>query len=130
MKTVIRMFFKTLRVVIGPLMLLWEWISRPQGMARPPALQQKVDLQCQSLALYEYKTCPFCIKVRQEIRRLSLNVERIDAQTDGKNRSDLLGGGGQAKVPCLKITDPAGNTQWLYESSAIIKYLRARFLSA
>jgi glutaredoxin len=129
MKTIIRMFFKTLRVVIGPLMLLWEWISRPPGMARLPALQQKVDLQCQSLALYEYKTCPFCIKVRQEIRRLSLNVERIDAQTDGKNRSDLLDGGGQAKVPCLKIIDPAGNTQWLYESGAIIEYLRARFVS-
>jgi glutathione S-transferase len=30
-------------------------------------------------------------------------------------------------VPCLKITDQAGHHQWLYESGAIIEYLRGRF---
>jgi len=127
MKFVFRLFFKTLRVIIGPVMLLWEFVTRPKGLARQPALQEKVDQQCRDIVLYQYKTCPFCIKVRQEIRRLSLNIERLDAQKEGRNRDDLVHGGGQAKVPCLKITDQAGNSQWLYESGKIIEYLRGHF---
>lgn len=127
MKFVFRLFFKTLRVIIGPVMLLWEFVTRPKGLARQPALQEKVDQQCRNIVLYQYKTCPFCIKVRQEIRRLSLNIERLDAQKEGRNRDDLVHGGGQAKVPCLKITDQAGNSQWLYESGKIIEYLRGHF---
>jgi hypothetical protein len=36
-------------------------------------------------------------------------------------------GGGQAKVPCLKVTDQAGNSEWMYESGKIIAYLHGRF---
>jgi glutaredoxin len=127
MKFVIRLFFKTLRILIGPLMLLWEFASRPKGLVRPPAEQAKVDLQCRDLTLYQYKTCPFCIKVRQEMRALSLTIEQRDAQPAGIHRDELVRGGGQAKVPCLKITDQAGNSQWLHESGKIMDYLRGRF---
>ena len=130
MKTFIRFFFRSLRTVLGPVMLLKEKLTRPKGVARLPAAQQKVDQQCQSLALYQYQTCPFCIKVRQEISRLSLDIKRIDAQHEGADRQALLKGGGQTKVPCLKITDKAGKTQWLYDSEKIIAYLRGRFAPA
>ncbi len=130
MKPLIRTFFQTLRIVLGPFMLLRERLTRPTGLVRAPALQQTVDLQCGSLALYQYNTCPFCIKVRQEMRRLSLPIERRDAQKDAQNRADLLQGGGSVKVPCLRITDATGQSQWLYESGAIISYLRSRFAPA
>jgi len=130
MKTVVRAFFKTLRVILGPFMLLGEFVTRPKAMVRPAATQAEVEQQCSSIVLYQYKTCPFCIKVRQEMRRLALDVQQLDAQQPGANRDDLVRGGGKAKVPCLKITDPAGKTQWLYESGEIIKYLRSRFASA
>ena len=127
MKKIIRAFFKTLRLILGPFMMLSEFLRRPKGVIRPPVAQAEVDRQTGSLALYQYQTCPFCIKVRQEMRRLSLNVDKLDAQHEGKNRNDLLSGGGKAKVPCLKITDQAGQAQWLYESGEIINYLRGRF---
>lgn len=130
MKTIVRTFFKTLRLVLGPFVLLWEWLRRPRGVVREPAAQAMVNLQCASLALYQYTTCPFCIKVRQEMRRLSLPIERRDAQKNPAHRQALLQGGGAAKVPCLKITDAAGQSQWLYDSAAIIDYLRARFKPA
>lgn len=130
MKFFIRLFFKTLRMVLGPVMLLKENLTRPKGLSRPPAAQQQVDRQCQSLVLYQYKTCPFCIKVRQEIGRLSLKIQRIDAQHEGHDRKELLERGGQAKVPCLRITDPAGNSQWLYDSEKIRAYLQGRFSAA
>ena len=130
MKIIIRTFFKTLRIVLGPVMLLREKLTRPQGIVRSQAAQQSADLQCQALALYHYKTCPFCMKVRQEMARLSLNIQRVDAQPPGADRDALTHEGGQTKVPCLKITDAAGKSQWLYESDKIIGYLRGQFPAA
>ena len=127
MKFFIRLFFKTLRIVLGPVMLLKEAITRPKGLIRPQVAQDTVDQQCQLLALYQYKTCPFCAKVRQEMARLSLNITRIDAQHEGTGRQALMQQGGQAKVPCLKIADGAGKSEWLYDSDKIIGYLRGRF---
>ena len=130
MKFLVRNFFKALRIVLGPFMLLRERLTRPTGLVRAPELQQAVDQQCQSLALYQFTTCPFCIKVRQEMRRLSLPIERRDAQRDLKNRADLTQGSGATKVPCLKITDAAGQSRWLNDSAAIVTYLRGRFTPA
>ena len=127
MKTVIRTFFKTLRIVLGPVMLLKERLTQPAGVVREPAAQASVDQQCQSLALYQFSTCPFCIKVRQEMRRLSLPIEKRDAQHNSTHREALLEGSGATQVPCLKITDANGQTRWLQDSGAIVAYLRERF---
>lgn len=127
MKFIIRTFFRTLRVVLGPFMQLWEFATRPKGLVRTVDAQQAVNQQCQSLVLYQFTTCPFCIKVRQEMRRLSLPIERRDAQHNLSNREDLLKGGGAYKVPCLKVTGANGQNQWIYESGAIINYLKQQF---
>jgi glutaredoxin len=127
MKTVIRAFFRTLRLVLGPVMLLKERLTQPAGVQRAPEAQAAVDLQCQSLALYQFSTCPFCIKVRQEMRRLSLPIEKRDAQHNTANREQLLQGSGATKVPCLQITETNGQTRWLQDSAAIVAYLRERF---
>ena len=127
MKTVIRAFFRTLRIVLGPVMLLKERLTQPAGVQRAPAEQAAVDQVCQSLALYQFSTCPFCIKVRQEMRRLSLPIEKRDAQHHADNRNELMQGSGATKVPCLKITEADGQTRWLQDSTEIVAYLRGRF---
>ena len=127
MKWAIKIFFRTLHILLTPFILLWEVATTPKGVVRQQEEQQQVDQQCRNLVLYQFTTCPFCIKVRREIRRLSLNIELRDAQKNQKNRADLLQGGGEIKVPCLKITDAQGNSRWMYESSAIIQYLHQRF---
>ena len=127
MKLVIRVFFKSLRILLIPFMHLFEFVTTPRGMVRGDVAQQEVSQQCRNLALYQFTTCPFCIKVRREINRLSLPVELRDAQKNAQNRAALLQGGGQVKVPCLQIKDDKGNVQWLYESTAIIQYLHQRF---
>lgn len=122
-----KLFFRLLRAILGPFMLLKERLSRPQGIVRAPEDQAKVDAACQKLALYQFTTCPFCIKVRQEMRRLSLAVEFRDAQKSAQHRQALLTQGGSPKVPCLQITDDKGNVRWLYESGDIIRYLQQQF---
>ncbi|WP_310389157.1 glutathione S-transferase N-terminal domain-containing protein [Roseateles sp.] len=127
MKPLIRFFFRTLRVLLGPVMLLKERLTRPAPMQRAAAQQTEIDVQCASLALYQFKTCPFCIKVRREMDALALPIARLDAQHDERNRAALMQGSGATKVPCLKITEADGSVQWLGESGAIIAYLRGRF---
>jgi glutaredoxin len=121
------MFFRTLRLVLNPFMLLWAKLAKPKGIVRSSEAQQKIDLECGKLVLYHFKTCPFCIKVRHEMARLSLPIELRDAQHDAVHRADLEQGGGKYQTPCLKITDAQGNEQWMYESGDIIKYLQQRF---
>ncbi len=127
MKTAVRLFFRTLRIALGPFMLLWERLSRPRAVARLAQAQALVDAQCRDLALYEFRTCPFCIRVRQEMHRLALPIERRDAQHPGTRRDELVAGGGRAMVPCLRIAAAGGTVDWLYESGAIVAYLRERF---
>jgi len=123
----IKLFFRTLRLLLTPAMLLWAKLATPAGIKRTPEVQQGIDKACAKLALYHFKTCPFCIKVRHEMARLSLPIELRDAQHDPVHRADLEQGGGKIQAPCLQITEANGQIQWLYESSAIISYLQQRF---
>jgi len=113
--------------MMAPFMLLWEYVTTPKGIVRTPEAQQKTDMQTRNMALYQFRTCPFCIKVRRVIGELSLKIELRDAQNDAQHREALLQGGGRIKTPCLRITDEQGNSQWMYESADIIQYLRKQF---
>ncbi len=124
MKWIIRIFFRTLRRIIGPVMLLIDKLTTPKGVKHPFEKQQRLNQATQDIALYQFKTCPFCMKVRREIKRQSLNIELRDAQHDEHHREQLLNGGGQIKVPCLKIKNTDGEHHWVYESNEVIQYLK------
>lgn len=123
MKWLIRSFFKTIRAVVGPLMLVGDKLTTPRGISRPATEQQALDKATENLALYQFKTCPFCIKVRRHIKRLSLNIELRDARHNQVYRQELESGGGRIKVPCLRIAGQGSDPRWLYESDQIIQYL-------
>lgn len=122
-----RLFFRTVRLVLGPVLLISEKLSTPAGISRPQDVQIKIDERTRNLSLYQFKTCPFCIRVRKTINKLNLKIEHLDAQHDQAHREELLKNGGKIKVPCLRIIRQDGNVQWLYESGAIIKYLNEEF---
>ena len=127
MKSLIRLFFKTLRLILGPFLLLGYWLTQPRGIVRPEAEQHAVDARTRSLALYHFPTCPFCLKSRRVMRRLSLNIELRDAQNNETHRAALIAGGGKRQTPCLLITDASGQQTWLYESDAINAYFNREF---
>lgn len=127
MKLFFKVFFKIIRLIIGPIILFIDWVTTPKGIKRPEDEQQKIDQQVSKLILYQFKTCPFCIKVKRNNKRLALKIETRDAQHNPTHREELLQGGGQIKVPCLKIIDDKGNDSWLYESNNILHYLQERF---
>jgi glutaredoxin len=127
MRLFFKYFFKTAQYIIGPIILLWDKLNPPRSMVRSPEEQRQVDASSNNLVLYQFKMCPFCVKARRAIKRLSLKIETRDALREESSREELLTGGGKIKVPCLRIADDAGNTTWMYESSDIIAYLQERF---
>lgn len=130
MKSLIRLFFRTVRRLVTPFLLLGDRLAQPRAIERPSARQQAVDARTRALALYHFPACPFCLKVRRTMRRLSLNIELRDAQHDAAHRDALVAGGGRRQVPCLLILDANEQRTWLYESDAINAYLNREFAAA
>lgn len=116
-----------IRWFIGLLILFFDRVTTPRGIKRDPASQLLIDQQTLKLSLYQFKACPFCIKVRRAMKRQSLSIQTLDAKRDSTARQELLQHGGKVKVPCLKIEDDQRNVSWLYESKEIIRYLEQRF---
>lgn len=71
--------------------------------------------------LYEFKACPFCIKVKRYLRSRNISLILVDAKNK-QNEKELINGGGKRKVPCLYYLDNQ-TPQWLYESSDIIEFI-------
>ncbi|MCW8932744.1 MAG: glutathione S-transferase N-terminal domain-containing protein [Gammaproteobacteria bacterium] len=127
MRIFFKIFFKTLRFILEPFILLWDKLSVPKGVERSQEEQEKIDQKTQNLSLYQFNSCPFCIKVRRQVKRQSLNIPLLDAQHNQQHREELLKGGGEVKVPCLKLVSDTGEVSWMYESNDIIQYLKDNF---
>jgi glutathione S-transferase len=72
--------------------------------------------------LYYSKYCYFCQKVSVFLAGREHSVEMMNT-SDPKHHLELLKGGGKGQVPCLRI-ESQGQIEWMYESDAIINYLR------
>ena len=116
--------------ILGALILFIDWLTTPKGIKRPEAEQASINQQTSALTLYQYKACPFCVKVRRAMKRQSLAIETRDAKRSEAAKNELLAGGGKLKVPCLKVVNASGDEQWMYESKDIIAYLDQRFSAA
>ncbi|MDN3612415.1 glutaredoxin family protein [Vibrio ostreicida] len=117
---------KFIRWFLGRLILVLNAVFSPKGITRSEALQQSANSKAQTMALYQFDACPFCVKVRRAMKRQSVKIELRDAKSNPTHRSDLEAGGGKVKVPCLRI-EKEGQVEWMYESSDIVAYLEKEF---
>ena len=114
-----------IRWILGRIILFFNFLFSPKRLKREASEQAAIDAQTESMQLYQYQACPFCVKVRREMRRNGLNIETVDAKKE-ENQHQLKSLGGMLQVPCLRIEE-AGKVSWMYESSAINHYLNNRF---
>lgn len=118
---------KIIRWILGRIILLLDAITAPKGIVRDSAAQQEIDKATANMSMYQFKACPFCVKVRRELKRHSLDIELRDAQNNTEIKAELTREGGRHKVPCLRIEKPDNSVEWLYESNDIIAYLKNQF---
>lgn len=118
--------FKLIRAITRPIILTAEKLCNPPPIIREPMVQQSIDRETAKMAIYEFRACPFCMKTRRALRRLSLNIELRDAKDDAEHREALVQQGGKLQVPCLRLRKEEGD-QWMYESEEIIEYLESHY---
>jgi len=121
---------KFVRWFLGRIILGVSFLTKPKGLVRAPLEQQAVDAATAKMSLYQLEACPFCVKIRRELTRLSLNIELRDAKNNAAFKDELIREGGKHKVPCLRIEDDAKDVKWLYESKDIAAFLQAQFRPA
>lgn len=120
---------KLIRLVLGKIILTGDALFSPKALVRSPDQQAKVDQATSAMVIYQLKACPFCVKVRRQVKRLGLNIQYKNVEDDPRNQQELMNGGKLDQVPCLRQTDGNGKVTWMYESSAINEFLNAQFLT-
>ena len=111
-----------LRFIIGRIILLINFLTMPKAVKRDNNSQQAIDKKTENFSLYQLNACPFCVKVRRSMKRKNLNIQLRDIKQDNHN-NDLLDNGGKRTVPCLRIDNSDGSSQWMYESKVFVAYL-------
>lgn len=116
---------KLIRWLLGKIILVLNAITAPKPKKRTPEQQSLVNKESENLTLYQYEACPFCVKVRRNLRRQNVTVKLVNAKQEDHKQA-LINGGGKLKVPCLQIIDNKKIT-WLYESDDINAFINDKF---
>jgi glutaredoxin len=118
---------KVIRWILGRIILILDFLTSPTPVKRQVGVQKDIDSETASMSLYQFHACPFCVKVRRQLKRHALHIELRDAKNDGEFKAELVREGGRHKVPCLRIEKSDRSVEWLYESNDIMAYLNDRF---
>jgi len=118
---------KTIRWILGQIILVLDFLTSPKAIVREASAQKAIDDVTATMSMYQFKTCPFCVKVRRELKRHALHIELRDAKNDAELKAELTREGGRHKVPCLRTQKADGSVEWLYESNDIIAHLKSQF---
>ena len=112
---------KLIRWILGRMIIFLDFVFTPKKRLRDKNSQYSVNKISKSYSLYQYYTCPFCVKVRRFLKKESINVELIDAKNEFFKK-DLIQNGGMLKVPCLRV-ESKKQVKWIYESNDIIDFI-------
>jgi len=112
------------RWILGQIILFLNFVFSPRSPKRTEEEQQNINVKTSNLSLYQLPACPFCVKVRRAMKREGIVIPLRNTKENSPYREELINGGGKHKVPCLRIVQPDGEIEWLYESSDIVDYLK------
>tara|TARA_Y100001936_G_C15973101_1_gene612268 strand:- start:735 stop:1100 length:366 start_codon:yes stop_codon:yes gene_type:complete len=115
------------RWLLGQIILTLDFFTSPKPIVRDKKEQEILDVETAKMSLYQFNACPFCVKVRRQLRKHSINIELRDAKNNTSHKAELIKEGGKHKVPCLRIEDDSLGVIWLYESKQINLYLKEKF---
>lgn len=91
-----------------------------------PQEQLLLDRESRRMHLYYCRSCPASIAVKRYCERLGLRVVEKEVERVNAFRNELVNGGGESRVPCLRIDSQDGES-WLYSPELIYHYMHQRF---
>lgn len=82
--------------------------------------------QIGGLALYQTRSCAYCIRVQRYLDDSGIEIEVRDVSAEPSYYEEMIGATGRTMVPCLRIENDDGEVEWMHESADIIVYLQQR----
>lgn len=115
---------KIIRTILGKLILFLDATFTPAPIIKRDSMAQSaLNEKTKTWILYQLQTCPFCVKVRRQMKRLAVDIPLKDVGKYPQAQKELMEGGKIDQVPCLRYFDESGKVQWMYESSDINEFL-------
>ena len=112
-----------IRFILGRIILLLDWMTSPKPIPVSPEKIKFIQEKVKDMEIYEFKACPFCVRVRRFMKKNNISITIKDARRNKDFADELLNGGGKLQVPCLKIG--GDKIRWMYESKDIIIFLNS-----
>ncbi|MCK8828213.1 glutathione S-transferase N-terminal domain-containing protein [Natroniella acetigena] len=75
------------------------------------------------IKLYQFESCPYCVKVRRKLDQLGLDYEKVEVSRDRSQRAKIKELSGQIKVPVIEDSD--GTV--VNDSAKIVEYLEEKY---
>ena len=113
-----------IRWLLGRIILFFNFIFSPKSPKLSPEQKAKINEKTQHMSLYQLPACPFCVKVRREMKRQGIHIELRNINQSEQLKQELIEQGGKRTVPCLRVEHNSGEVEWMYESSDIVDYLK------
>lgn len=108
--------------------MLADQCFKVRPLRRSDDEQVLLDRESRRIHLYFCKTCPSSIKIKRRCQKLGLRVVEKDVGRVNAYRNELIHGGGEVRVPCLRVEGHKNqDSRWLYSSVKIMQYLERRF---
>jgi len=114
---------KIIRFILGRIILFLDWATSPSPITISEEERLRINTFTSSMVMYEFKACPFCVRVRRFMKRNNIVIPTKDARKNKDYAEELVSGGGKLQVPCLVIPIEGKSSEWLYESKDIINFL-------
>ncbi len=113
-----------IRKILGFVILTLDRLFTPAPeVNREASAQAALDQKTGTWTLYHLEACPFCVKVRRQMKRRAVNIPMKEINEAPSNHQELMAGGKIDQVPCLRYRDDAGMEHWMYESDDINAFL-------
>jgi len=115
---------KLIRIVLGKIILVLDAVFAPKPVVQRTAeAQSALDAKTKTWTMYQLQACPFCVKVRRQMKRFAIEIPFKDVGSNSEAFKELMEGGKIDQVPCLRLVDQSGAVQWMYESSEINAFI-------
>ncbi|ASP40518.1 hypothetical protein CHH28_18400 [Bacterioplanes sanyensis] len=114
------------RQIKGMALNLMDRVVPVRPVSRDQREQSRLNRESRRMQLYFCRSCPSSISVKRHCAKLGLRVVEKDVDRVNSFRNELVRGGGQPRVPCLRIAD-GQKEHWLYSPDKILKYLDSHF---
>ena len=59
-----KLILKAVRLILGEFIVFLNWLFKPKAVRRSASEQAQLDQRSEALSLYQFRGCPFCVKVR------------------------------------------------------------------